>query len=156
MSADLHRWALPSPVGPLVAELDDAGNLVALGRAKVELPGRARSHPTIELLEAELGRYWAGEPITFTVPVAPKATPFEAKVWAELQRIPWGHSVSYGALAERIGSNARAVGQANGRNPVAIVIPCHRVLGKDGSLVGYAGGLDMKRALLRVERLLLL
>lgn len=149
------RYALASPVGPLLAEVNEAGDLVALGRAKVELAGRRPPHRTLELLEEELNRYWSGEPVTFTVPTAPPATPFEAKVWAELRRIPWGHTLSYGQLAERVGNNARAVGQANGRNPVAIVVPCHRVVGKDGSLVGYAGGLDMKRALLKLERVIL-
>ncbi len=150
------RRELASPVGPLLAVLDDDGALVALGRARVEVHGRPRPHPTFELLASELQRYWAGEPVRFTVPVNPPGSPFQQRVWAALRQTEWGRTLTYSELAARVASNPRAVGQANGANPVAIVIPCHRVIGKDGSLVGYAGGLDMKRALLRLERCLLL
>ncbi|MSQ01754.1 MAG: methylated-DNA--[protein]-cysteine S-methyltransferase [Myxococcales bacterium] len=118
--------------------------------------GRPRQHPTFDQLATELQRYWAGEAVRFTVPVNPRGSPFQQRVWAALRETEWGRTLSYSELAARVGSNPRAVGQANGANPVAIVIPCHRVIGKDGSLVGYAGGLDMKRALLRLERCLLL
>ena len=152
----LHRCTIASPVGPLLAVANAGGALVSLGRARVEAFGRARDLPVFELLEAELGRYWSGEPIGFTVPVAPLGSEFQVRVWQELRRIPWGRTISYGELAVKVGNNARAVGQANGANPVAIVIPCHRVIGRDGNLVGYAGGLDMKRALLKLEGCLLL
>jgi len=150
------RRTYASPVGPLLATLDDGGALVELGRARIELVGRAPAHPTFSRLDEELGRYWAGEAVQFTVPVNPPGTPFQHKVWAALRALPWGRTLTYGELATRVGSNARAVGQANGANPVAIVIPCHRIVGRDGGLVGYAGGLDMKRELLRIERCLLL
>jgi methylated-DNA-[protein]-cysteine S-methyltransferase len=153
--SDPPRRLFASPVGPLLAELDAEGALVSLGRARVELSGRPVVHPTFARLDEELQAYFAGEPVRFAVPTAPPGSAFQQRVWAELRGIEWGRMITYSELAERVGSNPRAVGQANGANPVAIVIPCHRVVGKDGSLVGYAGGLDMKRALLRLERCLL-
>jgi len=87
-------------------------------------------------------------------PVAPEGTAFQRSVWCELQRIPYGETISYGELARRVGNPkaVRAVGLANGSNPIAILIPCHRVIGSDGSLVGYGGGLPIKQALLALER----
>lgn len=101
----------------------------------------------------QLGAYFAGTLRHFTLPLAPRGSPFQLRVWAGLQDIPYGHTESYGELAERIGSPgaARAVGLANGRNPIGIVIPCHRVVGSDGNLRGYGGGLDRKRQLLDLE-----
>ena len=101
-------------------------------------------------------RVWdalAGARTTFDLPLAPRGTPFQQRVWAELRRIPHGATISYGELARRVGEPraSRAVGAANGRNPIAIVVPCHRVVGADGSLTGYAGGLDRKRWLLHHE-----
>jgi methylated-DNA-[protein]-cysteine S-methyltransferase len=149
------RWILPSPLGPLVVEIDAAWELISLGRARVEVAPRRSRPEVVDRLAGELARYWRGEPVRFTVPVARTGTAFQEQTWSALRTIPWGKTVTYGKLAEMVGSNARAVGQANSRNPVAIVTPCHRVIGKGGDLVGYAGGLDMKRALLRLERCLL-
>jgi methylated-DNA-[protein]-cysteine S-methyltransferase len=103
---------------------------------------------------AQLSAYFAGERTTFDLPLAPVGTPFQQRVWGELRRIPYAETVSYGELANRLGSPgaSRAVGLANGRNPIAIVVPCHRVIGADGTLTGYAGGLERKRALLDLER----
>lgn len=102
---------------------------------------------------AELEAYFAGLGTTFTVPLAPFGTAFQSRVWEELRRIPYGETISYGELARRIGAPAasRAVGLANGRNPIGIVIPCHRVIGAGGRLVGYGGGLDRKSFLLALE-----
>ena len=102
----------------------------------------------------ELDAYFSGALTVFTVPVKPEGTPFRKKVWAELARVPYGTTLSYGELAARIGSPkaARAVGGANHHNPVVILIPCHRVLGADGSLTGFGGGLDRKEFLLALER----
>lgn len=147
---------LPSPVGPLMATIDASGSLISFGLARVELPSGRPRHPTLVTLGEELLRYWAGDDVRFSVPTNPPGTDFQRRVWAALRELPWGRTITYTQLAARVGSNARAVGQANGANPVAIVIPCHRVIGMDGSLVGYAGGLGMKRALLRIERCLLL
>jgi methylated-DNA-[protein]-cysteine S-methyltransferase len=107
-------------------------------------------------LAAQLDRYWAREPVEFDVPVNAPGSDFQRRVWTELRRIPYGRTITYAELARRCGSNPRAVGQANGRNPVGIVVPCHRVVGSDGGLVGYAGGIEMKRFLLKLEGCLLL
>ncbi len=148
------RAVLDSPLGPLEALANAEGALLSLGRAA---PGTLpATHEAFDVLEAELRRYWAGEAVAFSVAVAPAATPFQQRVWNALRAIPWGRAISYGELATRVGSNPRAVGQANGANPVGIVVPCHRVIGRDGSLVGYAGGLEMKRFLLKLERVILL
>ncbi len=100
-----------------------------------------------------LERYFAGERLDFDLDVAPAGTPFQRRVWRALQEIPYGRTLSYGELARRIGAPraVRAVGRANGSNPIPIVIPCHRVIGADGTLTGYGGGLEKKRALLELE-----
>jgi methylated-DNA-[protein]-cysteine S-methyltransferase len=101
----------------------------------------------------QLDEYFAGVRTEFDIPLHPTGTPFQLKVWEQLREIPYGETISYGALARRVASpNAsRAVGLANGRNPIAIIIPCHRVIGANGSLTGYGGGLDRKRFLLGLE-----
>ena len=106
----------------------------------------------------QLHEYFEGRRRCFTLPVAPAGTPFQRRVWEELQNIPWGATTTYREIARRIGqpTAVRAVGSANGRNPVAIVIPCHRVIGSDGSLTGYAGGIATKRRLLQHEGALLM
>ncbi|MEU5880927.1 methylated-DNA--[protein]-cysteine S-methyltransferase [Spirillospora sp. NPDC047279] len=105
--------------------------------------------PVVEQLTA----YFAGELTTFEVPLAMRGTPFQQTVWAALQEIPYGETISYGRLAERIGNPAasRAVGLANGKNPISIIVPCHRVVGSTGSLTGYGGGVERKRRLLDFE-----
>jgi methylated-DNA-[protein]-cysteine S-methyltransferase len=149
---------MPSPIGPLL--LVGTGNaLTAVG-----LPsGRDRLEPGPGWIEAaapfaeavrQLEAYFAGTLRQFDLPLAPEGTPFQQRVWRALLDIPYGETESYGALARRIGRPAavRAVGAANGQNPLAIVIPCHRVIGSNGRLVGYGGGLAMKAALLDLER----
>lgn len=103
---------------------------------------------------AQLEEYFAGTRTTFDLVLRPTGTVFQRRVWDALSRIPYGETRTYGEIAEAIGQPgaARAVGLANGRNPIAIVVPCHRVIGADGSLTGYGGGLDVKRALLDLER----
>ncbi len=103
---------------------------------------------------SQLTAYFAGELQTFDLPLAPKGTPFQQKVWAHLQTIPYGRTITYGTIAQELGNpnSSRAVGAANGRNPIAIIIPCHRVIGSNGKLTGYAGGLLVKEALLALER----
>jgi methylated-DNA-[protein]-cysteine S-methyltransferase len=103
---------------------------------------------------AELGEYFAGERTSFGLPLAPHGTPFQLAVWAELTRIPFGETVSYGEVALALGKSlvaSRAVGLANGRNPISIIVPCHRVIGADGSMTGYGWGVDRKEWLLRHE-----
>jgi methylated-DNA-[protein]-cysteine S-methyltransferase len=101
----------------------------------------------------QLGEYFAGRRKEFEVPLAPQGTPFQRAVWSELLRIPFGETVSYGEIAARIARPraVRAVGAANGRNPIALIVPCHRVIGSDGTLTGYGGGLPTKRWLLAHE-----
>ncbi len=101
----------------------------------------------------QLGAYFRGELTEFDLPLAPEGTPFQREVWKQLCRIPYGTTMSYGEVARRLGrpNSCRAVGMANGRNPLPIVVPCHRVIGADGSLTGYGGGLPLKRALLDLE-----
>jgi len=152
-------WA--SPVGPLRLAGGDGGlcRIVFLGREALPAPAPGWTVPraglTAGLEDAihQLEEYFAGTRRRFDLPLAPQGTPFEQSVWSALRAIPHGVTVSYGELARRLGrpGGARAVGGANGRNPLPIVIPCHRVIASDGTLGGYGGGLDIKRALLRLE-----
>jgi methylated-DNA-[protein]-cysteine S-methyltransferase len=103
---------------------------------------------------AQLEEYFAGDRKEFTVPLAPSGTPFQLAVWTQLTRIPYGSTASYGDIARALGKRpvaARAVGLANGANPISVIVPCHRVIGSDGSLTGYGGGLERKELLLRLE-----
>jgi methylated-DNA-[protein]-cysteine S-methyltransferase len=142
---------LPSPLGPIYVEADEHGRLTKLFTD-------GRNHPagpddgTFAALQAQLDEYFAGERMTFDIPIHERGSGFERGVWAALREIPYGETRSYAEVAARVGSVARAVGRANGRNPISIITPCHRVIGADGSLTGYGGGLDNKRALLDLER----
>lgn len=147
-----------SPVGPLTLVASD-GVLAGLymDEQRHRPPEEVFGVPDpsgFEAVAAELEAYFAGELTEFTVPLAPDGTPFQRSVWAALREIPYGETVSYGQLADRIGrpKAVRAVGLANGRNPIGIVVPCHRVVGADGSLTGYGGGIERKRFLLDFER----
>ena len=114
---------------------------------------RGREVEPFKAAADQLDAYFAGELTRFDVPLAPHGSEFQQRVWAGLQEIPYGRTESYGELAERIGSpgGARAVGLANGKNPIGIIIPCHRVVGADGSLTGYGGGIERKKQLLDLE-----
>jgi methylated-DNA-[protein]-cysteine S-methyltransferase len=109
--------------------------------------------PRCDFVVAQLDEYFGGKRSTFTLTVRPDGTLFQRQVWSALQTIPYGATITYKELAERIGNPAavRAVGRANGTNPIPIIIPCHRVIGADGSLTGFGGGLALKEALLRLE-----
>lgn len=152
----MPRWTtgFTSPLGPLHAAADEAGALVGLGNRPFE--GVVDEAP-FAALRTWLEAYFARAPVAYTGALAPEGTPFQQRVWAALGEIPWGRTLSYGDLAGRLGDPklTRAVGRANGANPIAILVPCHRVVGRDGDLVGYAGGLAMKRALLVHEGVLL-
>ena len=116
---------------------------------------REDDDPVLTAARDQLRAYFARDLKEFELPLAPKGTPFQQRVWAELQEIGYGETASYGEVARRLGmTNAasRAVGLANGRNPVPIVIPCHRVIGANGTLTGYAGGLPTKQTLLELEQ----
>jgi AraC family transcriptional regulator, regulatory protein of adaptative response / methylated-DNA-[protein]-cysteine methyltransferase len=158
---------LESPLGPLLAAANDEGivlleytdrrmlehNLQSMRRrfGCGVVPGQ---HVLLEQLRNELNQYFTGERKDFEVPIASRGTPFQDRVWRELRRIPYGETISYDELAQRIEQPTaqRAVARANGMNYVAILIPCHRVIGKDGTLTGYGGGLWRKRLLLELEK----
>ena len=122
----------------------------------IEAPVDARQRWIVQALD-ELAGYWRDGSALFTIALDPQGTPFQQSVWEALRGIPAGRTLSYGGLAQQLGraSAVRAVGAAIGRNPVAVIVPCHRVLGTSGSLTGYAGGLERKAALLRLEGCLL-
>lgn len=150
---------LESPVGRLLLAGDDRG-LRVLAFAAGTRPVRVDPNWTpdeggvLGAVADELEAYFAGRLRAFRTPVAPDGTPFQRRVWEALREIPYGETMSYGELSRRIGrpDAVRAVGAANGANPIAIIIPCHRVVGANGSLTGFGGGLDVKRALLALER----
>ncbi|KAB2878317.1 methylated-DNA--[protein]-cysteine S-methyltransferase [bacterium] len=112
------------------------------------------TNDVIEQAEKELQEYFSGKRKNFTVPLDLRGSEFEIKIWEQLQKIPYGHVCSYGDIAKKINNpkSVRAVGGANHNNPVAIIVPCHRVIGKNGSLVGYGGGIDKKKLLIELER----
>lgn len=145
-----------SPLGRLLLAGDEEGlkRLHMDSAEPWELPEDWRETPTrFDALRRQLDEYFAGRRRNFEIRLAPRGTAFQQAVWAALRAIPYGQTTSYSALASAIGRPAavRAVGAANGANPIAIIVPCHRVIGRDGSLTGYAGGLDRKALLLRLE-----
>ena len=156
----LHRTTMPSPIGELTIVADDTA-IVSIRfdterdrrqpdvLAATDLPDHRVLRDAVE----QLTQYFRGERMEFDLPLAPEGTPFQLGAWSALRTIPFGTTVSYGRQAEVMGDRrkARAVGMANGRNPIPIIVPCHRVIGSDGSLTGFGGGLDRKRWLLQHE-----
>jgi methylated-DNA-[protein]-cysteine S-methyltransferase len=149
------RWG--SPIGDLTLVKTD-GILSGLymsdsGETRWELLG-PRAGSGFEDVVEQLQEYFARKRTVFTIPLAPMGTAFQQRVWTALRTIPYGETRSYGQLAEAIGNRSamRAVGAANGRNPISIIVPCHRVIGSDGTLIGYGGGLERKRFLLDLEQ----
>jgi methylated-DNA-[protein]-cysteine S-methyltransferase len=154
----MHYSYLESPIGPLLI----AGNAHALTRISFPKNGtpvrpepgwtESATGPVGEAIR-QLREYFAGRRREFDLPLAPEGTSFQKSVWTRLQEIPYGATISYGELAKRVGNaNAsRAVGAANGKNPLPIVVPCHRVIGANGKLVGFGGGLPVKQVLLEIE-----
>ncbi|MBZ5705420.1 MAG: methylated-DNA--[protein]-cysteine S-methyltransferase [Acidobacteriia bacterium] len=149
---------IDSPVGPLLLVGDDAGlrKLEFMKGRREVIPDPSWREDVRPLREAirQLRAYFAGKLENFDLPLAPEGTPFQRSVWKLLCEIPYGETISYGELARRVGNPkaSRAVGLANGSNPIAIVIPCHRVIGSNGKLTGYGGGLPLKEKLLALER----
>jgi len=160
MSTGLVHTTVDSPIGVLSIVADDAdGTIVEVRFANSPLGEgeggrRADDHPALRRAVAELHEYFAGDRTVFDLPLAPRGTAFQLAAWRALETIPYGETVSYGEQARRLGDvkKSRAVGAANGANPIPIIVPCHRVVGSDGSLTGFGGGLDAKRWLLAHER----
>jgi methylated-DNA-[protein]-cysteine S-methyltransferase len=144
------NMTIETPFGPILAAVNAEGALTALKFSDGPGEDNGSANPAIA---RQLTEYFAGERKSFDLPMAPAGTDFQKRVWAELVRIPYGSTMSYAEVARRVGSEgaARAVGRANATNPIAIVVPCHRVIGADGSLTGYAYGVELKRALLDLE-----
>jgi methylated-DNA-[protein]-cysteine S-methyltransferase len=161
-----YASSVPSPIGPLLVVVDADGALLRIDfpagasreRAAAELARRGIelviSEERTAAVRRQLDEYFAGERTRFDLALAPEGSEFQRRVWRALGEIPYGDTVSYGELADGLGrpGGARAVGRANATNPIPIVIPCHRVIGADGSLTGFGGGLDVKQRLLTLER----
>jgi methylated-DNA-[protein]-cysteine S-methyltransferase len=149
---------MPSPVGPLLLAADQQGlRLIEFTSPRHPMQRgsdwREGDNDVLRETRAQLGDYFTGRRRTFDLPLAPRGTEFQCEVWHTLATIPYGGTISYAQLATRVGkpSAMRAVGAANGRNPLPIVLPCHRVIGSDGSLTGFGGGLPTKQFLLTLE-----
>ncbi len=155
----LYKSTMESPVGCLTIVANDGGIRAVLWpddlkRVPLGDATEQNDHPVIETTVTELSEYFEGDRKVFDVPLDPVGTEFQQSAWLALRSIPYGTTVSYGEQAERMGDKrkARAVGAANGRNPISIIVPCHRVIGAGGDLTGFAGGIDSKAWLLDHER----
>lgn len=155
----LVRCSFASPLGPMTLAASDKGLAGAWFDGQKHMPDTSawplrEAHPVLLQAQAELREYFAGQRLAFALPLdLSRGTLFQQQVWQGLLGIPGATTIAYGTLGARIGRAAavRAVGSAVGRNPITIIVPCHRVVGADGSLTGYAGGLERKQALLRLE-----
>jgi methylated-DNA-[protein]-cysteine S-methyltransferase len=151
---------IASPVGALTLVASDEGLVAILwendapDRVRLESLIEQPDHPVLRATEQQLGDYFAGKRQAFDLPLDPRGTEFQKSVWAQLLAIPFGETRSYADIARAIGrpTACRAVGAANGRNPISIVTPCHRVIGASGALTGFAGGIETKRKLLALEQ----
>jgi methylated-DNA-[protein]-cysteine S-methyltransferase len=149
---------MDSPVDPLLLAADEEGLLLIEFHTPRHPMSRLQDwvegdNPILEATRKQLDEYFTGSRKEFDLPLSPQGTPFQKEVWHTLATIPYGHTISYAQLAQRVGKPTamRAVGAANGRNPLPIVLPCHRVIGADGSLTGFGGGLPTKQFLLQLE-----
>lgn len=143
-----------TPIGPLLATAGDSGALTGLWFDRPPGEGWLREGATFAALREQVDAYFAGDLREFDLPLAPAGTPWQRAVWEALMDVPYGATLSYGELAARLGrpSACRAVGAANGRNPISVIVPCHRLVGSTGALTGYGGGLERKAWLLEHER----
>lgn len=162
-SGDLHSTVIDTPVGPLTVVASDVGvravlwpNDLAGDRTRIPIGPTADdpTHPVLAAAVTQLEEYFAGTRTEFDVPLDPIGTEFQRHAWAALCTIPYGATISYGAQAAQMGDRrkSRAVGAANGKNPISIIVPCHRVVGANGSLTGFAAGVETKAWLLDHER----
>lgn len=154
----IFHTRIDSPIGPLLLAASDAGMHTiefhdAKHPVKRDSSWQEGDHPLLQRAEQQLREYFAGTRRSFDLPLAPQGTPFQRRVWQALETISYGQTLSYGQLAASLGSPtaSRAVGAANGRNPLPIVVPCHRVIGASGALTGFGGGLPTKQFLLELE-----
>lgn len=158
--SDPKKVFVTSPIG--VLQLEATENALVAIRFKESKPADAEStfstNPVLDETVAQIDAYFQGQLTSFDLPLDPQGTEFQQSVWQALCKIPYGQTISYGQLAKRLGDHqkVRAVGSANGKNPIPVIIPCHRVVGADGTLVGYSGGISRKKALLRHEGAILL
>ncbi|MCU1456001.1 MAG: cysteine methyltransferase [Actinomycetia bacterium] len=154
--ATLHT-TVDSPIGELLVTGDGhavTGLFMQDGlRPNTVSPHSTREPDAFDTVSTQLAEYFAGARTGFDVPLAPSGSAFQLRVWSALREVPYGTTISYGELARRIGqpTASRAVGLANGRNPISVIIPCHRVIGADGNLTGYGGGIERKELLLALE-----
>jgi methylated-DNA-[protein]-cysteine S-methyltransferase len=159
MNSSLRQHSVSSPLGPLLLVADDADQLRGLylpdhKSGPAPAPGRRGAGGVIDCAAVQLEEYFAGGRKAFDLPLATDGSALQERVWAALRAVPYGTTTSYGRIAADLGMGpgaARAVGSANARNPLSIIVPCHRVIGASGSLTGYAGGLEAKRWLLTHE-----
>ena len=154
---ETYQAQIDSPIGVLTLVASDAGLRQVLWDDQAEAAGDAvpdDAHPVLTAAAAQLGEYFAGDRTDFDLPLDLVGTDFQRDAWLALASVPYGETTSYGEQAERIGRKGafRAVGAANGKNPVPIVLPCHRIVGANGALTGFAGGLDIKQRLLALEQ----
>jgi methylated-DNA-[protein]-cysteine S-methyltransferase len=152
-----HRW-MTSPLGRVLLRANETALTGVFFERQQYMPGdelnECLDHAVLKRAAEQLGEYFAGERRDFDLPLAPAGTEFQKRVWEGIYSVKYGETITYGELARRAAidiSGSRAVGAATGRNPVGIIIPCHRIIGANGKLTGYAGGLDKKRALLGLE-----
>ena len=159
---NLHTATFPTPCGPFSVAVNASGSIVAtafgnLARLRQRLPAKCHligdTGSLIAPVKKQVDSYFAGKLRDFTLPLAAEGTEFQKRVWSALVAIPYGETRSYGQLAAALGNRgaSRAVGRANATNPICLIVPCHRVIGADGSLTGFAFGEDIKRQLLAVE-----
>jgi methylated-DNA-[protein]-cysteine S-methyltransferase len=153
----MYFHIVESPIGPILLAGDEAGLKyvnIRKGKKKVKVPdGWVENEEFFRDVSGQLEAYFAGELKSFDVELAPEGTEFQKSVWKALCEIPYGETRTYGEIAKSIGNTkaSRAVGLANNRNPISILVPCHRVIGANGKLTGYASGLDVKEFLLKLE-----
>jgi len=150
-----------TPHGTMLVTATDKGLAGAYFKGQKHFPARrdwrrVTNHPVLRQARRELAEYFAGKRRRFDVALDPRGTPFQRAVWKQIARVGCGETLSYGELAKRSGhpGSARAAGAATGRNPLSVIVPCHRIVGSNGALTGYAGGLPRKKALLKLEGVL--
>jgi methylated-DNA-[protein]-cysteine S-methyltransferase len=154
----LHYDTFETPLGAFTITVEEQGGVLAAGFGGVEaIPqslqreGIVENTKTTAEARRQIEEYFAGERRDFDLPLTPRGSEFQTRFWRELAAVPFGTTTSYGVMARDLGSSARAIGRANATNPICLILPCHRVIGTDGSLTGYLYGVDIKRALLQHE-----